>query len=96
MESKAHRQFQQGLLSEFEVVSQQGVTGNKTWVLRDVKSQIDYELSPATIEDWDIPEAPSTGQSIIVALKPCMVAMHLPTGKFYRGAPPPSRLSLTK
>lgn len=96
MKSKALRQFQHGLLSEFEVVSQQGETGSKTLVLRDVKSQIDYELSPATIEEWDIPEAPARGPSIIVALKPYMVAMHLPTGKFYRDALPPSRLSLTK
>lgn len=85
-------QFPQGLISEFEVVNQEGETGSKTWVLRDVKSQIAYELSQATIEGWDIPAAPAKGPSIIVALKPSMVAMHLPTGEFYCDAQPPSRV----
>lgn len=96
MKSKALPQFPQGLLSKFDVVSQQGETGSKTWVLRDMNSQLEYELSPATIEGWDIPAAPSKGPSIIVALKPSMVAMHLPTGEFYRDAPPPSRFRLKR
>lgn len=85
----------QGLRTAFEVISQQGTPGRKTWVLRDLQSQIEYQLSPATIQGWDIQAigpVHAEGPSIIVVLEPGeMVAMHLPTGEFYRDAPPPSR-----
>lgn len=94
------QELPQGLRSEFEVISQQGTTGRKTWVLRDLQSQIEYQLSPATVQGWDIQAISPVhagGHSIIVVLEPGeMVAMHLPTGEFYRDAPPPSRLQLKK
>ncbi|GGM26404.1 hypothetical protein ACFQDN_21655 [Pseudomonas asuensis] len=91
MKSQSLPQLPQGLRSEFEVVKQEGEPGRRTWVLRDVATHVEYELSPSTVEGWDIPVAASKGPSIIVALNPSMVAMHLPTGEFYRDKPPPSR-----
>ncbi len=94
------QELPQGLRTAFEVISQQGTTGRKTWVLRDLQSQIEYRLSPATIQGWDIQAigpVHAGGPSIIVVLEPGeMVAMHLPTGEFYRDAPPPSRLQFKK
>ncbi|HAT2715945.1 TPA: hypothetical protein I8303_004761 [Aeromonas hydrophila] len=94
------QELPQGLRTAFEVISQQGTTGRKTWVLRDLQSQIEYQLSPATIQGWDIQAigpVHAGGPSIIVVLEPGeMVAMHLPSGEFYRDAPPPSRLQLKK
>jgi hypothetical protein len=96
MNSPVIPQLPQGLRSEFDVVSYQGPEGGKTWVLVDLKSQQRYQLSPATIQGWDIPSAPGEGPSIIVTMKPTMVIMDLPTGEFYRHAPLPNRLRLTK
>lgn len=94
------QELPQGLRTAFEVISQQGTTGRKTWVLRDLQSQIEYQLSPATIQGWDIQAigpVHAGGHSIIVVLEPGeMVAMHLPTGEFYRDAPPPSGLTSRK
>lgn len=87
--------FPQGLRSTFDVVSQTGAVGNKTWVVRDLNSQVDYQLEPSTIKGWEIAaENPthSHGPSIIVTLKPSMVAMLLSTGEFYGAKPPPSGL----
>lgn len=63
------QQLPQGLRSAFDVVSYKGVTGNKTWVLRDLQSQLNYQLEPATIQGWEIPPANAahdSGPSIIV------------------------------
>ena len=94
------QELPQGLRTEFEVISQQGTPGRKTWVLRDLQSQLEYHLSPATIQGWDIQAigpVHAGGHSIIVVLEPGeMVAMHLPTGEFYRTAPPPIGLKPRK
>ncbi|WP_424492355.1 DUF5440 family protein, partial [Pseudomonas viridiflava] len=42
-------QLPQGLRTELHVVSNKGMTGNKSWVLRDLKTDELYELTPSTI-----------------------------------------------
>lgn len=86
----------QGLRSNFEVVSYEGEPGNKTWVLRDTNSQVEYQLTPDTIKGWVIPETDSKGPSIIVSLHQRMVAMHLSTGEFFSTQSPPNQFRMKR
>lgn len=87
-------QLPQDLRTPLCVVSQKGMTGNKSWVLRDLKTDQDYELTPSTIAGWDIPEGELRGPGIIVTMLPECVVLQLSTGELYRDVPPPSRLHL--
>lgn len=91
--------FPQGLRGPLLVVAYKGETGNRSMVLRDLNTQATYQLEPGTIEGWEIPAASAyhrKGHSIIVTLKPAMVALHLATGELYTDAPPPRRLGAKK
>lgn len=83
------------LRTHLHVVSHKGMTGNKSWVLRDLKTDQDYELTPSTIAGWDIPEGELSGPGIIVTMLPECVVLQLSTGQLYRDVPPPARLSLS-
>lgn len=87
-------QLPQGLLTELHVVSQKGMTGNKSWVLRDLKTDQMYELTPSTIVGWEIPAGQLSTPGIIVTMLPDCVTLELSTGKLYRDLPPPSALNL--
>ena len=84
----------EGLSSKFEVVGKSGRPGESTWLLVDTVTNQKYRLTPKTIEGWAIRcRKESIGPSIIVAMQgPSMVAMHLPTGEFYRTGAPPDRI----
>ena len=89
-------QLPQGLRTELHVVSNKGMTGNKSWVLRDLKTDELYELTPSTIEGWDIPEGQLDGPGIIVTMVPDCVTLQLSNGQLYRDLPPPDALRLKK
>ena len=88
-------QLPQGLRTELHVVSHTGMTGNKTWVLRDLKTDQLYELTPCTIEGWDIPVGQLDGPGIIVTMLPDCVTLQLSNGQLYRDVPPPDSLRLS-
>lgn len=87
-------QLPQGLKTELHVVSHKGMTGNKTWVLRDLQTDELYELTPSTIAGWDIPEGQLDGPGIIVTMVPDCVTLQLSNGQLYRDLPPPDALCL--
>ncbi|GAB0079354.1 hypothetical protein I4I80_02740 [Pseudomonas syringae pv. tomato] len=87
-------QLPQGLRTELHVVSHTGMTGNKTWVLRDLKTDKLYELTPSTIEGWAIPVGQLDGPGIIVAMLPDCVTLQLSNGQLHRDAGPPDSLRL--
>lgn len=89
------RQLPQGLRTELYVVRQSGMTGNKTWVLRDLKTDQLYELSPSTIEGWEIPVGQLDGPGIIVTMLPDCVTLQLSNGQLYRDVTPPDTLRLS-
>ena len=74
-------QLPQGLRTELHVVSNKGMTGNKSWVLRDLKTDELYELTPSTIEGWDIPEGQLDGPGIIVTMVPDCVTLQIDHAK---------------
>nr|WP_016355631.1 hypothetical protein [Pseudomonas migulae]AGC70383.1 putative TraA protein [Pseudomonas migulae] len=81
-------QLPQGLRTELHVVSNKGMTGNKSWVLRDLKTDELYELTSSTIAGWDIPEGQLDGPGIIVTMVPDCVMLQLSDGQLYRDLPP--------
>ncbi|EKS4072468.1 hypothetical protein QB142_004511 [Salmonella enterica] len=85
-------QLPEGLRTELHVVSQKGMTGNKSWVLRDLATDQAYELTPSTIAGWQIPVGDLNSPGIIVTMQPDCVALELRTGNIYRTAPPPRGL----
>ncbi|WP_434141370.1 hypothetical protein JQR84_23640 (plasmid) [Pseudomonas luteola] len=87
-----------GIRSSCEVLSFEGVSGNKKWILLDLDSRKEYRLDHSMLADREIKEGdiPESGPRIIVSLEPRLVAMHLKTGIFYSDAPPPSRFSLPR
>lgn len=87
-------QLPKGLRTSLHVVGHKGMTGNKTWVLRDLESDELYELSPSTIEGWDIPEGQLDGPGIIVTMVPYCVTLQLSNGQLYRDQPPADALHL--
>lgn len=88
-------QLPQGLRTELHVVSNTGMTGYKTWVLRDLKTDQLYELKPSTIEGWEIPVGQLDGPGIIVTMLPDCVMLQLNNGQLYRDMPPPDSLRLS-
>jgi hypothetical protein len=87
-------QLPQGLRTSLCVVGHKGMTGNKTWFLRDMKTEELYQLSPSTIAGWDIPEGQLDGPGIIVTMVPDCVTLQLSNGQLYRDLPPPDSLRL--
>ncbi|WP_395593827.1 hypothetical protein AB4P91_27725 (plasmid) [Pseudomonas sp. B21128] len=87
-------QLPQGLRTELHVVSNKGMTGNKSWVLRDLKTDELYELTPSTISGWDIPEGQLDGPGIIVTMVPDCVTLQLSNGQLYRDLPPADSTTL--
>lgn len=87
-------QLPQGLRTQLHVVSHRGITGHKSWVLRDLNTDQDYELTANTIAGWVIPEGELIGPGIIVTMLPECVVLQLNSGQFYRDIPPPARLDL--
>ncbi|EPL59858.1 putative TraA protein [Stutzerimonas stutzeri B1SMN1] len=85
-------QLPEGLRTELHVVSHKGMTGNKSWVLRDLATDQAYELTPSTVAGWQIPVGDLSSPGIIVTMQPECIALELRTGQLYRTAPPPSSL----
>jgi hypothetical protein len=87
-----------GIRSSFEVLSFEGMSESRAWILRDLDSAKEYRLDHSMLAEREIMEGdiPESGPRIIVSLEPRMVAMHLKTGIFYSDAPLPSRVSLPR
>lgn len=81
----------QGVTGPFEVVSQDGLIGKKTWVLRQKSSGMEFIVTPNTASSWSKKPKPPGGPNIILSMNgPSMVGLHLPTGVVFDDKAPPT------
>lgn len=81
----------QDITGPFEVVSQEGLIGRKTWVLQQVSSGMSFVVTPNTTSSWSKRQKPPGGPNIILSMNgPSMVGLHLPTGVVFDDKAPPT------